>query len=155
MVNRSVLPHLGLDELEHEAREPRLVGVRLQNGREWTVGREWGWEGMGSTLLDRLPRHVQESFAYHSAWALREQEPFHLFLWGYDYRDEIAAAAGVSRCDVRAALDDLHTREMQPFLPRDAITLTLMDKLRNLFPAGSPSRRRLWAALDGTISAAW
>jgi hypothetical protein len=154
VVTRLVLPHVGAEEFESEAREGRQVGVRLQEGGVWTVGREWGWNDSGATLLDRLPRHLQDSFAWRCAHAIYEQDASLLISWGYAHRAELADAARVSRCDVRDALEELYHREVNNSRSRLSRTLAVVAGMQTLL-TGPPSSRRLWAALDGTISAQW
>ncbi|HEX2208579.1 MAG TPA: hypothetical protein VHG93_12910 [Longimicrobium sp.] len=154
VVNRAVLPRLGSREFESEARESRSVGVRLRGEGEWVVGREWTWDGQEAGSMHRLPHHVLEDFAYHAGWALRESDPKFLLYWGEGWRDELAEACGMNRCDVRDALGAMYEHEMSSSRPLHRQTLNLMDAIRTRF-LEPPSRRRLWAAMDGTILAEW
>lgn len=154
VVNRAVLPRLGIREFASEARESRSVGVRLHGEGEWVVGREWTWDGQEAGSMHRLPHHVLEDFAYHAGWALRESDPKFLLYWGEGWRDELAEACGMSRCNVRDVLEAMYERETSSSRPLHRQTLNLMNAIRTRF-IEPPSRRRLWAAMDGTILAEW
>jgi hypothetical protein len=154
VVTRTLLPRMGIREFEIESRESRPVGVRLGGERLWVVGREWTWGRRDAESMDHLPHDLQEQFASVAAWSLQHMDPMELLYWGHSYREELGYACGMSRCDVRLALDDIFKQEMTSSASRLTQTMNVIAAMRKLF-SGPPSRRRLWAAMDGTILAEW